>query len=458
MKLMPNVQTLIDPAHLSILYIMLVHSHPDFALRIINALDEPMHHFVIHVDASADSVQEALTASLQNRTNVHLIQQGRERISWGGFSIVNATLNAMRYAYQQNISFDYLMDISGTTYPIKSNAFIRQSLAENPNAIVMETFPQPARPEPAMWHQFVECDGALHRIARMPALRGINMHVSSQWFAVPRHYVHWLLHSTLARDYIHYAQYIIIADENYFATMFYNSPYCNVELRKNLVFLLFDKWEHERNTTETGKPRDPRKCLGVGPSACGRSPTTLTMEYKHLLGSSRSLFARKFDPDTVGSVELADYIDSMRNTHGDTPAAVMQRWDSNRDNSSVSVMIKVGNDRVHVKAATATALTTASSTPSSALPSVPYQPADTTFNTPPNAASVHTVSEAPRAPALCLTLTHQGHRYVKTESCDPANSNQWFEIGLCTVISSAFFVQPHQSTYIVAFRSLHAWV
>lgn len=279
-QLMPAVQGPLNASTLSILYIMLVHNHPDFAIRIINAIDEPMHSFVIHVDANADEVQTYLQEQLVNRTNIHIVEEKREVICWGGFSIVNATLTAIRYAWNKNIEFDFMMDISGTTYPLKSNNFIRKSLAENPNAVFMETYPAPVKPEASMWHQFVECDGALHRVARMPFLRGINMHVSSQWFAVPRHYVHWLLHSALPLDYIHYAQYIIIADENYFATMFFNSPFCKAEIKKTLVFLLFDKWEHERNTTETGKPRDLRKCLGAGPNNCGRSPTTLTMEFK----------------------------------------------------------------------------------------------------------------------------------------------------------------------------------
>ena len=453
LKLLPSVQRSLDPSNLSILYIMLVHSHPEFAMRIINALDEPMHHFVIHVDATAQPVQEALELSLQNRSNIHVLIEGRETISWGGFSIVNATLTAMKYAWQRNISFDYLMDISGTTYPLKSNAFIRQTLAANPNAVFMETYAQPVKPEVPMWHQFVECDGALHRIARMPHLRGINMHVSSQWFAVPRHYVHWLLHSKLARDYVHYAQYIIIADENYFATMFFNSPYCTAELNKSLLFLLFDKWEHERNTTETGKARDQRKCLGVGPNACGRSPTTLTMEFKHLVSSSRALFARKFDADHPSSVALADFIDTMRNTHGDTPEAVVQRWDSKKDNSSVSTMIKVGNDHLlpknekkvplvdaavvlsdsaasEVSSATTAASTNAVNTVAKAdkaVPSVWEMYHKQGFQVPPeeNAGP----RNQPQAPATCLTVTTEGNKYVKMQPCDPGNPHQWFEIG-----------------------------
>jgi hypothetical protein len=41
----------IDPEDLAILYVALVDSHPHFATRMIEALQEPQHTFVIHVDS-----------------------------------------------------------------------------------------------------------------------------------------------------------------------------------------------------------------------------------------------------------------------------------------------------------------------------------------------------------------------------------------------------------------------
>jgi hypothetical protein len=439
LQLMPNVSTPVDPEKLSILYVMLVHNHPEFAVRIIDALDEPMHSFVIHVDVNANDVYDYLTQTLAQRANIQLVSQGREMISWGGFSIVNATLTAIKQAWRAGVHFDYMVDISGTTYPLKSNGFIRKSLAAAPNAVFMETYPTPVRPDGIMWNQFVECDGALHRVARLSQPRGINMHVSSQWFAVPRHYVYWLLHSALARDYIHYAQYIIIADENYFATVFHNSPYCQAEIKRNLVFLLFDKWEHERNTTESGRPRDTRKCLGVGENNCGRSPTTLTMDFKNLLSASRMLFARKFDPDNASSMRLVDFIDNMRNTHGNVSAAVVEKWDSNKDDSSAATMIKVGRDEPAPAAAEPALPDTMSDLPTS---SSTVQAADDTAVEVSTATATATATAAGEMPPLaaaaatsaaaeCLTYIPTAPGYIRRQPCDPANLRQWFEIGRC---------------------------
>jgi hypothetical protein len=59
----------------------------------------------------------------------------------------------------------------------------------------------------------------VHRIGRLVEPRGIEMFMGSQWFMVPRHFAHWLLTNELPIKYSHYARHVVVADENFFATM-----------------------------------------------------------------------------------------------------------------------------------------------------------------------------------------------------------------------------------------------
>ena len=136
------------------------------------------------------------------------------------------------------------------------------------------------------------------------------MYIGSQWFAIPRHLVEWYLVNDLPNEYIYYAQHVIVADENYFQTLFKNSPYCGDLITTNFLFVLFDKWENER--VDAIEDRDPRKCLSPNPNFCGRSPTTLTLPYKKLIEVTRDLFARKFDSSNPSSLELLSEIDIWR--------------------------------------------------------------------------------------------------------------------------------------------------
>jgi Core-2/I-Branching enzyme len=138
----------------------------------------------------------------------------------------------------------------------------------------------------------------------------MHMYVGSQWFTIPHHVVLWLLNDPLPQQYQSYARYVVVADENYFATLISNSPYCANIVRKKNLFLLFDKWENELSTVHL---RDQRKCLSPDPDHCGRSPSTLTSKFKNLLEVSHALFARKFDPNDIESLSLLSTIDSWRN-------------------------------------------------------------------------------------------------------------------------------------------------
>lgn len=76
------------------------------------------------------------------------MENPRIRCNWGGFTIVNATLHAMRYGWNLHRHFDYLVDLSGTSYPIKSNEVIRQTLAEKPDALYFDLVREPNVPQP----------------------------------------------------------------------------------------------------------------------------------------------------------------------------------------------------------------------------------------------------------------------------------------------------------------------
>lgn len=79
---------------LSILFVMLVHGNPDFVKRMIFALNESQHHFVIHVDKKSDETYESLKEFAIGVPNIYLLEYSK-RVSgnWGGFTLVEATLN-----------------------------------------------------------------------------------------------------------------------------------------------------------------------------------------------------------------------------------------------------------------------------------------------------------------------------------------------------------------------------
>ena len=87
-----GVAPLADSNDLKILYLILTHAKPEQTIRLISALEETGHTFVIHVDAKPSSMDTytALMEHYGRHPLVHVIQD-RVSVNWGGFSVVQGT-------------------------------------------------------------------------------------------------------------------------------------------------------------------------------------------------------------------------------------------------------------------------------------------------------------------------------------------------------------------------------
>lgn len=330
--------TPLDPDDLRLCYVILAHEEPEQVKRLVSALTEAdrPHSFVVHVDAKSSETYDNLKRWSLAQERVFVMDTGRTNVSWGGFGVVRGTLNALDAALS-NFEFDWIVTASGYTYPLASNRKIRETLAAFPReSQFMEIRPQPNDPSPRAWHQYVECDNKLRRIYRMAPPVGAKMYMGSQWMMITRAFAQYVVgnadrvyrrklsaashtggldpgtpsdqvqrHATsFAEAYEVYGAYTMVADENYFVTVLKNSPFCHNHVNDNFLHVQFDKWENE-------KPKAAeQKCLQPNPRHCGRSPTTLTMDYLPVLELGGALFARKFD--SRKDSDILDALDEMR--------------------------------------------------------------------------------------------------------------------------------------------------
>lgn len=206
--------------------------------------------------------------------------------------------------------------MASTAYPLKCNTKIRKQIAAYPlNANFFNVVFKPTDPAEASWHYFIECDDALHRIYRLPPLsstpqeNGVDLYTSSQWWISSREFAQYLaeaLYGTFVREFLDYIAHVVVADETFFGTVLRHTPFCHYHHNDNFLHLQFDRWENELVVEH----RDERKCVMPRPDHCGRSPTTMTLDYLPILELTPDLFARKFD-DKV-DYKIKDVIDRNR--------------------------------------------------------------------------------------------------------------------------------------------------
>lgn len=129
-------------------------------------------------------------------------------------------------------------------------------------------------------------------------------------------------------EFLQYAQHVVVADETFFGTALLHSPFCDKHHNWNFVHLSFDQWENEIPLEQ----RDPKKCIMPDPTHCGRSPTTISMDYVDLLTLSDDLWARKFNDETHPYVK--DVLDEHRRLQQQQFELLDQQQETGNDNAA----------------------------------------------------------------------------------------------------------------------------
>lgn len=108
-------------------YLILAHTDPHHLNRLTNTLEYNCD-FYIHIDEKSD-IDEFKRIVLTPNT---FFIKDRVNISWGGISMVNATLNLVREALASGNKYSHLVLLSGSCYPIKPPEYINTFFNQQP--------------------------------------------------------------------------------------------------------------------------------------------------------------------------------------------------------------------------------------------------------------------------------------------------------------------------------------
>jgi hypothetical protein len=98
-----------SPESISIAYLILVHRLPDQFKRLFNAIYESANFYLIHIDKKASrEIGEEVRGFLKLYPNVHILDS--ENVVWGGYSMVQAELDGMKYLLEMDAKWDYFIN------------------------------------------------------------------------------------------------------------------------------------------------------------------------------------------------------------------------------------------------------------------------------------------------------------------------------------------------------------
>jgi hypothetical protein len=229
-------------------HLILAHNNPGQLQRLVNRLLHKNSTIYIHLDAKANMAEFQALAQIPSVC----IIRNRIKVYWGGYSIVQATINSFAEILASGQSFDFINLLSGQDYPIKSTANIHQFLSQNKGKIFMhylsvenewhEALPRIKKYHlanlklPVGTYRVEQLINAVMPERKMP--QGIVAMGRSQWFTATRESIAYIV------DYVKNEQWVSrffkmswAADEIIFQTILFNSPFKDQMVNNNLLYI-----------------------------------------------------------------------------------------------------------------------------------------------------------------------------------------------------------------------------
>lgn len=275
------------PTPINIAYFILVHRLPNQFKRLFKAVYQPGNCYLIHIDKKAtDELKEEIRLFLKPFSDVYILES--ENVVWGGYSMVQAELDGIKYLLEVNAEWDYFINLSGQDYPLKSQKIIRQFLRENNGKSYLKVANQAiTRPETMnrIENHFEELEDSISKITHKRAfMKNVIPYIGGQWMILTRACCEFICNSSEVEKFENYYFNTLIADESFFQTVLMNTSFEGV---------LVDD--------------DKRAIIWIPDGDIKLRPKTFIQEDFDFLHLGENLFARKFDDNVDDTI-----IDKMK--------------------------------------------------------------------------------------------------------------------------------------------------
>lgn len=223
-----------------IAYLILAYHQPGHVADMIGLLDDADARFFVHVDDKVDI--RPFRESIDSPRATFL--EDRRTVNWGGWHMIQATLDLLQLARASGSAFDYYQLLSDSCYPIKSrDETVRRIGGDGANFIAIKQVVD--RTSPFHWwiNQYHWPDALLLRryerhawynlgrrlLSRLFPRRvpgGLTPYYGSQWWCLSAACVDHILEFVDRHpDFVRFYRHTRIPDEMFFHTIVGNSAF-----------------------------------------------------------------------------------------------------------------------------------------------------------------------------------------------------------------------------------------
>lgn len=239
----------------NVAYLVLTHGLPYQTIDFLWSVWRPEDSYFVHVDRKSPAVASAAIAALAAAyPNIHAIPS--EICTWGGFSLVDATLRCLEAALAADESWSHAIVVSSTHFPLRRAEALAASLEPDVCYLTFHSLDlATVNSEPQNWwsgiirrliNEHVEVPGlGLMRGPAKASVPDATFYWGQQWMALSRSASEYLCRSRQG-PLPEFLRASYVPDESYFQTMLANSPF---KEQMRLKQIMWQQWDQQ------GRPR-----------------------------------------------------------------------------------------------------------------------------------------------------------------------------------------------------------
>ncbi|MGG7437318.1 beta-1,6-N-acetylglucosaminyltransferase [Chryseobacterium arthrosphaerae] len=259
---LPHSQTsdLHSASQVRIAYFIMIHHKPDVFKEMFKKIYTRDQFYLIHIDRKAKAeFTEEIQLYLIHFPNVYILES--MNIVAGGFSMIQAELNAMEYLLNVSNDWDYFINLSGEDSPLKSQNIIRKFLTVNNGRNYIFYYDQKFyRPDTLqrIQNHFTELTHKISSlIYKRDFMKGVIPYIGGKWFIFTRETCVFLTNNKRVMDFEDYYLHTLLPAESFFQTVLLNTVFndiiVNDDKRVVIEKSFFNKDQYADNFIETLK-------------------------------------------------------------------------------------------------------------------------------------------------------------------------------------------------------------
>ncbi|XP_058706367.1 beta-1,3-galactosyl-O-glycosyl-glycoprotein beta-1,6-N-acetylglucosaminyltransferase 7-like [Poecile atricapillus] len=215
-----------EEGNFSLAYIITIHKELEMFVRLLRAIYMPQNIYCIHIDEKSPRDYKTAVQNIVNCFENIFISSKREHVVYAGFSRLQADINCMRDLVNSKVQWNYVINLCGQDYPLKTNKEIIQYIKSKWNG--KNITPGIVQPLHVKHRTEVSYREYLHsgvpyvypaKIRKAQPPHNLTIYFGSAYYILTKDFVEFTLSDARAKALLEWSRDTYSPDEHYWVTL-----------------------------------------------------------------------------------------------------------------------------------------------------------------------------------------------------------------------------------------------